>query len=479
MEHKHTADIVYIGEPKDVQNISAPDQQIRVISYKAFDPEEDYCCTVFVVQQSDHAKDIINAIRSSKRPRMYLLPLYLDGYSHSDRDPGLAHLVDGFLEGEDVARFVRMHESFLAKVHYEIRELLNSAGDDAVRDSDPALRVIRFLYTRRRDLEPVRDPHSLFGYKYPLVDLQFNEDTYQKFTLLDYLESRHLLSGVFHDRIHLCPECYSGFLNFREVCTKCGSANLDTESLLHHFSCGHVAPQSAFERQGRFICPKCQKEPRHIGVDMDRPGFVHTCQECHHVFQEPDVDTVCYRCARQTDPEELSHQDIKIYRLTPMGSNSALFGVLLSLKEALRKELESVDLDTFKVISDMEKSRIQRYKKSTSSVGVLNMENIAQAFGLLGSSAVSELISEISAEIQKTIRTSDTVSFLNDSTLILLFTETPHDGTKVVMERLKDRIQKLVSGSVKFDLEVNLEILPVDAEFSLEQMMEHWAHAES
>lgn len=45
-----------------------------------------------------------------------------------------------------------------------------------------------------------------------------------------------------------------------------------------------------------FICPKCHKTLRHIGIDYDRPASLYHCTDCDQTFLNPDTTALCTYC---------------------------------------------------------------------------------------------------------------------------------------------------------------------------------------
>jgi GGDEF domain-containing protein len=428
-----------------------------------------------VIIQGASALRLLRDIRRDSRVAVYLIPVYYDQGIRKKPSEEILELCDEWVGSDNIERFVAEHSAQITAIRNSINEFLQQTEGEIARDLDMGLRTLRFHYTRNKPLQPLRNPLSRFGYSYPLLDANLPEDSFQKFGILDYLQGRHLIQGEFVDRVHLCPHCYSAHLNFREICPKCSSPSLRQQDLIHHFACGNISPESDYRKDENLICPKCRKLLRNVGVDFDRPSAVYECNACDHPFQEPNVESLCFHCGKIIVPEDLLKHDIQTYRITSMGENSALFGVILSFREALKNELDIVDLETFRLVTGLEKSRIVRYDKSESSVGILELGDISAIFDKLGSGSVSGLLSDISQAIKSTIRTSDLISFLSETAIVVLFTETGGTGIRIVMNRLQERIQDVLQNSVSIKNPVEIEFHPVDKEFSLDKLLARYA----
>ncbi len=137
---------------------------------------------------------------------------------------------------------------------------------------------------RNRRLTAMKSLESSSIYTYPLIEA-FYPDIYSTYRYVlsekarDILESEQLM-----DRIRVCTHCNSGHLNYVEVCPQCSSIDIESQSSLHCFTCGHVGEQQSFQRRGKLECPKCLTQLRHIGVDYDRPLENHVCNQCSNLL---------------------------------------------------------------------------------------------------------------------------------------------------------------------------------------------------
>ena len=114
---------------------------------------------------------------------------------------------------------------------------------------------------------------------------------------LERLADASLLRRRYFDQTYTCARCKSARVLAREVCLSCHSSHIEPRPLLHHYLCGHQAPQTAFETGDGYSCPKCRKELRHYGVDYDKPGVTWECRSCNttmaeftlHMSRTPDM----------------------------------------------------------------------------------------------------------------------------------------------------------------------------------------------
>lgn len=101
------------------------------------------------------------------------------------------------------------------------------------------------------------------------------------------------------------------------------------ESVLHHFRCANVSPESTYEYDGQLRCPKCRHFLRHIGVDYDRPSEIYTCQDCGNTSLHSDMRVFCTQCHSTLKTSELHPFEIYEYEFTPKGQIAITSGQAL------------------------------------------------------------------------------------------------------------------------------------------------------
>lgn len=201
-----------------------------------------------------------------------------------------------------------------------------SPFDPCISDSDRRkLTILRMLVTRGiAELTPIRDPHAPFGHRYPPIDLLVPSLVAD----LDELVDAALLDRSFFERVHVCPTCSDARLIFREVCSSCHSADVKHGELVHHYGCGHVAPETYFERGLDLSCPSCSTLLRHIGVDYERPAELLYCNACERVAGEGSTDARCLACGASWNADALKSQVLYSYSLSAAGKTAAMHGSL-------------------------------------------------------------------------------------------------------------------------------------------------------
>jgi GGDEF domain-containing protein len=424
------------------------------------DPDHD----AFLIDPTDlrSARQMLRRIRAIDFEDTYLKPAYLVT-TEEPKDEYLLALSDGYIQPDKLPNLIPLVGRIKRKA-----DRLESVQTDS-HESKVAIKLLRYLFTRQRPLEPIVDVRSRLGFAYPFLSVNFLRDEEHKvFGILEHAERERFVDGIYIDRINLCNRCFSSFLDFRETCPACSSSDLASQDLIHHFVCAYVGPEADFLKDEALQCPKCLKTLRHIGVDYDKPSAIYSCARCNEKFQDPKISALCFYCKNDTQAENLAEKHIKRFTLTAKGEHAAIYGTKISMKEVIKVE-GMVPLPVFTTIIRYEVERIKRQARP-SCIAYLQFLNFQELY-LLG--AVKERIfPEILRLIKESIRPSDVLSYLNETTLVFLFNDTPAEGAKVPLERLRENLVKLVKDNFKgFEPRVFVDASAVQHDFSLDEFM--------
>jgi len=208
-------------------------------------------------------------------------------------------------------------------------------------------KIARYLITRKINIQPKNSRYSKIGYSYPLIeDMSLESEPIHILKNLNQYASNDFLQAQIIDKVNVCYECQGSFLNFSECCTKCNSLDLTTEELVHHFRCAYVGPQSDFMKEEKLICPKCDHQLKHIGIDYDKPSEIHTCKSCNHSSQETKMKAKCIDCCKENELDQLS--TFEIYTYSPTEKLKAF-----ASQEAPKQVFGSVDSKTTSLFLNM------------------------------------------------------------------------------------------------------------------------------
>ncbi|MFV1884957.1 MAG: hypothetical protein ACMZ7B_10750 [Balneola sp.] len=300
---------------------------------------------------SQEAKELIREIRSSRNRVQSLIPVFIS--STIPNLQGIKYQFDGVFSDETkeiLLQRLKTIRSRLIEMNYEIHQLdyyqslLQSA--------------IQYAYSRDQIFEPTRNRYSKTGFSYPFLSSILKEEEGNRVLEIlnkSFLEGYTIKKTV--DKTHTCKKCSGGYLNYRECCPKCGSSDLKTEDLIHHFLCAHIAPEQDYKKEKDLECPKCDKELRHIGIDYDKPSSMHTCNECSHQFQRSEVKALCIDCGHDNDLSQLGSLEIGAFELTPLGEQIAKFGIHIHKTEPKSKENHTISEQILELFKKQELSR--------------------------------------------------------------------------------------------------------------------------
>lgn len=191
---------------------------------------------------------------------------------------------------------------------------------------DRPLTLLQYAHSRGSGIEPIVDGNAKLAYRYPLAEHILGMCSSETREILNDMASHSIFDRQHIDRIFTCPTCNSYRVTVKELCVECSSTNLKSQESIHHFRCGYVAPESEFMQSGLPICPKCNGEILHIGVEYNRPGQLVTCGECNFWATEPVLQAWCPPCNRYHNPGDLQEVFIHSYMMTRTASDIARIG---------------------------------------------------------------------------------------------------------------------------------------------------------
>ena len=355
----------------------------------------------------------IEKIRRSDIPALYLKPIFVTSQRVLLR---LKDDIDGVVEASDLESIEETTKELILK----IKEINPEAIDRNLPHSEKVLiKTIQFLFTRNKHLSPVRSRQALMGYEYPYV-----KNIIPNFEVTLFLDKalhaaqKNWLSKKLVDRVNLCRSCDSSYLHFSETCHKCGSIDIESESLIHHFRCAYIGPESDFNQEETLICPKCDKVLRHIGVDYDKPSEILQCNSCNHQSQQSAISAQCIDCGSTNEHSKLHSKEIYSLHLTSEGMDVARNPSGFSLEVDSRKQTlqeYEIEAQVFDLLRRQEIKKMQKNKLKSYSI------NIAFDNSILSHLVPSEV--EVFTTEFRTIM----VNYMEDVDLMTMRTPTEYD----------------------------------------------------
>ena len=427
-------------------------------------------CFIIKYENEKILNEILFKIKKSKDVEIYAKPILLLNEYDKKIENYFAQSVDKVIDSNYFYNAEYDKDVMVSNIISKVNLLKHNEVDDVAL----SFKILRYIYTRGDKLTPYQSIHNKYGYSYPQIDHMLSEEgDNQLFESLDYLANQRLLEPIFYDKCHFCSECYSAFLNFKEVCPRCYNSDLKNEPLLHHFECAYVGLESEFKQGNKFICPKCDKELFHIGVDYDKPSMVNTCKKCGYEFQDALVQGSCFNCRSVFDVDNLILRDVYEYELTVLSENSALFGFKNIFSSILEDNLDILPLKIFNRYMSIELERIKRYKKTVSSLVVINLNDMNKIYQDANSlESIKNIFTQISQVIQNFLRNTDLMTSFNDVMYGVLLVETPLDGAKIATSRLQAEIEELLEVNIKKKYEIEIKLKEITENNNLNELME-------
>lgn len=267
----------------------------------------------------DKQKILQHLTRYRESSEHCLRPIAVIGVADHAIDPVLEQLADGLLPPRPDSEQLNEMAVTLSMLQRQLRDIRHA-------NNDRPLSLLQFLYTRGSRLQPVVDPNESHAYSYPLAELMLGSSAAAVRDMLDDMANHQIVSRAHVDRLFTCPDCNNYRVCVKELCPECHSTHLETEESIHHFRCGHVGPESEYMISGRPVCPKCNGEVLHIGVEYNRPGQFVNCGDCHYWATEPLIEAWCAVCNRYHSPANLLPINISNYSLTQSAMHIARTG---------------------------------------------------------------------------------------------------------------------------------------------------------
>ena len=421
------------------QNVVLSEQGLDILFIKNYEDVKipalaAYDVIIIDYQSEQRSLELLNAIRASVYEEVYLKPCFLLSYEKEVRNTEL-ELADGQLKDQSIVPHFALIEQILSRTQ-EVMEV-----DSNFKGRKILLKLIHFLYSRDKPLEPVPTKNSHTGYSFPFLEANIKNFEYQEiFDLLEAGVEKGLLKPEFVDKLHLCSVCNGGFINYREVCPKCGTGKHVSQHTIHHFVCGYVGPESDFVDHNRMICPKCDRQLRHIGVDYDKPSLIMECEN-GHVFQDPVIETFCFSCNDKNSIESLKEYTVNAFNLTASGANVAVSGKAKTEKQ--NKELEGfVSLNVLKTLIKIEAERQALTKKSS----VLTYVNLMMSPSTLKKhqSDFTGFSHEIARLLKEQLKATEIGTFINDDSFLIISPEEKIKSVSAHFDKISSRLLTLI-----------------------------------
>ncbi|WEM45169.1 diguanylate cyclase (plasmid) [Photobacterium sp. DA100] len=308
---------------------------------------------------------------------------------------------------------------------------------------------------RQRRVRPVKLLDSLSIYRYPIIEVLYPELNSSYRFILAEAKREILENDILIDRIRVCKQCNSGHLNYVEVCPSCKSIDIDVQTSLHCFTCGHVGDQQSFLRKGKLECPKCITQLRHIGVDYDRPLETHICHKCSHLFVEAETISQCLSCEAQTEIAELIVQKIYQLKLGQLGEYVYQHGKMLQAPELSIKG--KVDAGYFENILLWLNKVALRHDEEHLLLS-MHLPGLEKYSNLYGDNKLFALLDQITNRLNGLFRDTDICCQYKQDLLLVLMPKTKISTMPVLQSKI-EKLSQLIEDDL-FTLHVSAFKIP-------------------
>ncbi len=406
-----------------------------------------------IIIQSDRpetALSILKKVRAAKEPAAYLKPIFIQSSSMPEQ---IVQLSDGLLD----EYAIRTTEHKCIQIINRIKTI--RAGCQHLDHSQSlVLKTLQYIYTRQQPLAPFRDRTSKIGYSFPFLSSFIDERDHLE--LLNLLQSKQYTSffnSKMVDKVNHCSNCQGTYLNFREVCSSCGSLELSSENMIHHFRCAYIGPESDFVDGADLACPKCNKSLRHIGIDYDKPSEMSHCKSCNHQAQDVVMKASCVDCGQDMDLEQIASQDICHFSITEQGEQLATHGFATSTAppnsqpQHLNQNYNNntsgnyFGWSLFKILVRQELERSASGQQNTYLGEVRFRE---AAFSMLSEKSKEVLQKELLSIIGQYLRPDDIISTANFSTYAFLMPNCDQRLAAQMKEVITYNLKKLIGDNI-------------------------------
>jgi len=400
---------------------------------------------------------LFKEIRRNQDKHLYLKPVFSVIGNEQSNVEGF----DGFTDLISNERIAGKARKILAKI-----EEVNTKIVPHDFERQTLFKQLAFMYTREQLLNPVPVRYSKIGYAFPFMESLLTESaSLELINILKMGLDQGLLTAKLLDKIHTCNGCHGNYLNFREVCPKCSSVNIEAKDLVHHFKCAHVDIIDNFKDGDELTCPKCDNKLRHIGIDYDKPSTMHSCNDCHHQFQDSDMLALCIDCGREEETSNLPESEINTYGLSERGEHLVMSGWE---NEQQEQPVKHLTLELFRMMLGLEIQRSRTFSRSVFVKFDINQSVVSP----LGKEGREQFQREILGIIGSYVDVTDLLSAKNSQEYFILLNDKTLEKSQEKCQLIEHNLTKLIADNLTVQEDLVLgSIQKVTPELSTETLL--------
>lgn len=200
------------------------------------------------------------------------------------------------LEVEPSPSLQQAEESVSQPRKPEVERLLGAVKQAPTLDPRVLKLLEKMLAGEYVQIAPAVNLASKIGFSYPEVSELLKTDEKETAEILESLAQHNILEKQFFETLFSCPKCESFQIQLSIRCPVCHGQHLNRCPVLEHFPCGHVSPEEFFATENGYLCPKCRRELKAVGLDYRNLGIHYRCQSCGELCSSPTEEYHCLKC---------------------------------------------------------------------------------------------------------------------------------------------------------------------------------------
>lgn len=370
--------------------------------------------------------------------------------SQGDKLKALTMGIDDYITKPfDFEELVARMESVLRRSKREGVKKLSPAFHKSLSSLSPEdqnrLKLItEMLQTKTSRLDPVYDVNTQTGYTYPLAAKILGLQEGSEVDDLDILTERWCLHREFFDKIILCPFCKNYNLNIREVCPSCKSPHLKIVDMVHHYRCAYTGIEDEFKQGIDYVCPKCHKELKNIGVDYDKPGQNYFCEACKTLSVGAETTGQCRACDQIFNIENAFRQVIYSYHITPSAKEVVEQGTFLDFaaeESLIDQEVDVYNLRYLRSLLPHELKQAEHFKRPHSLL-MLSVENYQDLRQQKGEVVAVKLMKDLTLALKECLRDVDVPARFHENSIVVMMPELGQKAVQESAQKIQEKIAK-------------------------------------
>jgi len=299
--------------------------------------------------------------------------------------------------------------------------------------------------------DPIASSRTRVGYYHPAISELIGCEAGEEYCVLETLAEMDCVARELVDQVDLCPYCLHDNLRLRKLCSHCRSSLIVKKDVLHHFHCGWAGVEEEASKGTDLVCPECERQLRHLGVDYERTSQSYFCTACRQIFTEPVEEFLSPHCGKQIDKDGTMIHPVFAYSITSTGLEVARRGTFEGVpisRGIIDRDLniyrsEYIDRRLLELVN-----RYLRYKAGFS-LALISVDGFDEYLSRNGHLVTGELMKVLASVLKGETRGVDLPGTHDPSTFLLLLPQTGHKGALVFARRFLARVRSLDESIVK------------------------------